>query len=592
MSFLIEIAVLLAAAVIAVPVARRLGLGSVLGYLAAGAAIGPAALGLVADVDSILHFAELGVVLVLFVIGLELQPGRLWAMRRPVLGLGVAQVGVTAAVLAGLAVAAGLAVGTAVLAGLTLALSSTAFALQILAERGEVTTRHGRSAFAILLFQDLAAIPLIALVPLFADGAQASAPSLDPVAALKTAVILVAVMVAGRYVLRVGLRLAAGAGVQEVFTAAALLTVVATVLLMEALGLSMALGAFLAGVLLADSEYRHALEGDLEPFKGLLLGLFFIAVGMSLDLGLIAREPATIAALVAGLVAVKTAIGFAIGRFGGLATPAARSLAIAIGQGGEFAFVVLTAAVAAGVVERPLTERLFVVVTLSMAATPLLFLAHDRVFARRRAADPAYEAPAGDHSQVIIAGFGRFGQMIGRILRARRIPFTALDISAEQIEFVGRYGNKVYYGDAARLDLLRAAKADRAVAFVLAIDDVEASVRTARVVRENFPELKVFARARNRQHAYRLMELGIRVVWRETFLSAIDMAEAVLRRLGLSDYQARRTVETFREHDELRLYRSFGAHADEARMQALAKKAARELEELFAEDVAEQEKGA
>jgi len=591
MGFLQEAAIFLSAAVISVPLAKRCGLGAILGYLIAGTAIGPQGLGLVTDVEDIFHFAEFGVVLLMFVIGLELQPGRLWTMRQSVFGLGGLQVFVTGGALALIGRLMGLAPGAAAVAGLALALSSTAFALQALAERNQLTTRHGRAAFGILLLQDLAVIPLLALLPVLAPGAHDSLMDSNRlIEGLEVIGYLVAVAVAGRYALRYALRVVARTRMQEVFTAFALLTVIGTTLLMEQLGLSASLGAFLAGVLLADSEYRHELEADLEPFKGLLLGLFFITVGMALNLESVARDPVQVALMVIGLIAVKGVILFALGRGHGLGVPSARALAVAVSQGGEFAFVVFGQTATLGLIDRGLADKLIAVVTLSLVLTPLLFAINgwvERREARRRQADAAFDQLPGDESQVIIAGFGRFGQIVARILRAKRIPFTALEISSEQVDFVRNYGSKVYYGDASRLDLLLAARADRAVAFVLAIDDPDASVRTAEMVRTHFPNLQIFARARNRAHAYRLMELGIPVIWRETFLSSLDMAQAVLKGIGLSDYAAERAVQLFREHDERRLYSLFGEHRNEQRMQMLAKKFAQELEEQFAQDAAE-----
>jgi len=586
MTFLHSAAVFLLAAVIAVPIARRCGLGGILGYLAAGVVIGPAGLGLVYAVSDVFHFAEFGVVLLLFIIGLELQPSRLWTMRQSILGLGVMQLFITGGALALIARFFGLGPGGAAVVGLTLSLSSTAFALQTLAEKRQLTTRHGRAAVAILLLQDLAVIPLLALVPLLVPGARGPMDSAGAIAALGTIGVLIATAVVGRYVLRYALRIVASIQMQEVFTALALLTVVGAAMLMEHLGLSAALGAFLAGVLLADSEYRHELQADLEPFKGLLLGLFFIAVGMSLNLSLLLVEPLTILAMVAGLFLVKGVILFGLGRANGLSTASARSLAVAVAQGGEFAFVVLGVAAGAALIDRTMADRLVVVVGLSLVATPLLFALNGWIERREQARqkpEGVWDVPPADR-QVIIAGFGRFGQIVGRILRARRIPFTALEISSEQVGFVRNYGNQVYYGDASRLELLHAAHAERAIAFVLAIDDVEASVRTAEMIRRHFPNLKIYARARNRSHAYRLMELGIKVVWRETFLTALDMARQVLIDLGLSEYAADRSVALFRENDERRLYSLYGEHQNEDRMRELAKKAAKELEDLFAQD--------
>lgn len=588
---LAEAAIFLTAAVLAVPVFRRLGLGAVLGYLIAGAIIGPAGLGIVFNVNDVLHFAEFGVVLLLFIIGLELQPNRLWTMRKAIVGMGAAQVAATGAVLAAAAWALGTAPAPAILVGLTLALSSTAFALQNLAEKGELTMRHGRAAFSILLFQDLAAIPLIALVPLFGPapgGAGAGDGGVDLLEAAEVTLVLAAVCIGGRYVLRYALRIVALTNTRELFTAMALLVVVAVSLVMQSLGLSMALGAFLAGVLLADSEYRHALEADIEPFKGLLLGLFFMSVGMSLNLGMIAAEPLKVAAMVAGLVGIKFAILYAIGRMNGLGAASSRALAIAVSQGGEFAFVIFAVAASAGVLARADADLLKAVVTLSMATTPLL-AGLDAMAGRRRAArkaEAAYDDPPEEHRQVLIAGFGRFGQIVARILRAKQIPFTALEISPDQVDFVRAFGNEVFYGDASRIDLLRAAKADQAAAFVLAIDDPDASVRTAQTVRENFPTLPIYARARNRNHAYRLMDAGVRVVWRETFLSSLDMAGAVLTGLGYPEREVDNALETFRRHDERRLYAHHGLHNNAKRMQDLAKAATKELEELFAADAA------
>jgi voltage-gated potassium channel Kch len=379
-----------------------------------------------------------------------------------------------------------------------------------------------------------------------------------------------------------------------VFTAFALLLVIGIAEIMAVAGVSMALGSFLAGVLLASSEYRHALEADIEPFKGLLLGLFFMSVGMSLNLGMIVAEPLTVAALVAGLVVIKLAVLYGIGRMNGLDGNSARALAIAISQGGEFAFVIFAVAAGAGLLAQSEADLLKAVVTLSMATTPLL-AALDGRLARRAAGrsreKATYDEPPPERRPVIIAGFGRFGQIVARILRAKKIPFIALEISPTQVDFVRGFGNEVFYGDASRIDLLRAAKADQAAAFVLAIDDPDASVRTALTVRENFPGLPIYARARNRNHAYRLMDAGIRVVWRETFLSSLDMAGAVLTGLGYREREVETAVETFRSHDERRLYAHYGLHNDVKRMQDLAKAANKELEELFAADAAETEGG-
>ena len=589
MTFLIQVAIFLAAAVITVPLFRRLGLGAVLGYLAAGMVVGPQGLNLVGDVESTLHFAEFGVVLLLFVIGLELQPARLWTLRRSVFGMGGAQVAITAAILALAGYALGAPPLAAIVAGFGLSLSSTAFALQTLAEKNQLTTRHGRSAFAVLLFQDLAAIPMLAIVPLLGGGADGATWSEIALATGKVAAVLATVIIVGRLLLDRALRLVAASGIREVFTSMTLLTVVVTAMLMEFVGLSMALGAFLAGVLLAESEYRHALEADIEPFKGLLLGLFFIAVGMSIDLGLVVERPLAVAGLVAGLVLLKGVILFALSRLSGAGPIVALRLAATISQSGEFAFVIFGAAVVAGAIPAEISGLLVLVVGLSMAVTPLLMAGAEWLAARGKAPPPRdMEQPPVLENQVLIAGFGRFGQMVGRLLRARKIGFTALEISPDQVDFVRRFGNKVHYGDASRVDLLRAAKADAAKIFVLAIDDVEASVRTAETVRRHFPHLKIYARARNRQHAYRLMEVGAEVVQRETLLSSLDIGRRVLEGLGFSVGEAARTTEMFLEHDVRRLETHFGEHRDQDRMMRLAREWAQELEELFEQDAAEE----
>jgi glutathione-regulated potassium-efflux system ancillary protein KefC/glutathione-regulated potassium-efflux system protein KefB len=586
MEILDEMAIFLGAAVLAVPLVKRLGFGSVLGYLAAGILIGPWGLRLISDVDRVLHLSELGVVLLLFIIGLELQISRLWVLRKPIFGLGGAQVIATTAALGGAAWLLGLPPAAAFVAGAGLAMSSTALVLQMLAEQGELTTAHGRSSFAILLFQDLAVIPLLALVPTL-GVTPASTLLHDPwLAALQAIGAFAAVTVGGRYLLRPIFRAIAHTRIREVFTATALLVVIGTALLMQSAGLSMALGAFLAGVLLADSEYRHEIEAGIEPFKGLLLGLFFIAVGMAADLGLLVRRPLEILALVAALCLIKALLLVALGRAFGLAAPATLRLGSVLAQGGEFAFVLFTVALDHQVMRREWVDLLIVVVTLSMALTPVLYTIVARVLSWAAAAVPSrpYDVIESPGAPVIIAGFGRFGQIVGRILRLRRIPFTALDISPEQIDLVRRFGAEAYYGDAARLDLLRAARANRSRLLVIAIDDVEASLRVAELARSHFPDLTVYARARNRRHAYRLMDLGVRVITRELFYSSLKMAEQVLVALGFTSSKARETVQRFLEHDERTLRLQHAIYHDEEKLIQSAKEAAAELQLLFEAD--------
>jgi glutathione-regulated potassium-efflux system protein KefB len=594
MSFLHQALIFLGAAVVAVPLFKRLGLGSVLGYLAAGAVIGPWGARLVTDVENILHVSELGVVLLLFVIGLELRPSRLWELRRSVFGMGGAQVLATGALLSGVGLALGLTPGAAIIAGFGLSLSSTAFALQLLAERNQLTTGYGRLAFGILLFQDLAVIPLLALLPLLGEGGAAS-PEPGWLTGLKVAGVLVAVVLAGRYLMRPVFRAVASFHSQELFTATALLVVVGTASLVSAVGLSMALGAFLAGVLLAESEYRHELEADIEPFKGLLLGLFFIAVGMSVSLGLILEKPALVGGLVLGLVVLKGAVLYGLGRFSLKQDEPALSLGVVISQGGEFAFVLFAMAVSFRVMDRALADLLVVVVGLSMATTPLLYAAHERWVRPRfqkKTEAREYDVAPEEDNPVIIAGFGRVGQMVGRLLRAKRIGFTAIDASPEHIDFMKRFGSKIFYGDASRLDLLRAARADKARVFVLAIDDIEASMRTAQAVKEHFPHLTIFARARNRVHAYRLLDMGIGNVMRETFAGSLEMGVDVLQSLGLTYSESHRAMLRMREHDEQLLRDTAKYHRDEEKLVELAAKARKELESLFEQDEAEQKKSA
>lgn len=579
-------AIFLAAAVVAVPLFKRLGLGSVLGYLAAGAVIGPSGFGWIRHVDATMHLAEFGVVLLLFVIGLELQPARLWRLRGVVFGLGGAQVVATTGALAGVAVLLGMSWRAAVVTGVALAMSSTAFATQILGEKREMTSAHGRAAFGILLFQDLAAIPILAVVPLV--GGQTSA-SEGGTALERYAVplgVIGGLVLGGRLLLRPALGVVARARSRELSVASALLVVLATALVMEHVGLSMALGAFIAGVLLADSEYRHELEANIEPFKGLLLGLFFIAVGMSADLRLLLSEPMVIAGLALGLVATKLAALLALGRAYDLDAFGSTSLAISISQGGEFAFVIFGAAAASGLVADKTVARLVVAVTLSMVVTPLLFLLRDRVRSKLEARRPTrdFDPIDEDGSQVIIAGFGRFGQIVGRVLRLHRIRFTALDNNPEHIDFVRRFGNKIHYGDASRLDLLHAAGVARARVFVLAIDDFEASMRTLHVVQQHFPRVRVVARARNRQHAYALLGAGVDTVIRENFAGSVEAARSVLLELGVEAADARATVTRFADYDEAMVRKTYVHRHDEKQLIASAKQYAEELERIFDAD--------
>jgi glutathione-regulated potassium-efflux system protein KefB len=583
MSYLEQALIYIGAAVIAVPLARRLGFGSVLGYLGAGVIIGPAALGLISDVDYVLHFAELGVVFLLFIIGLELKPSRLWIMRHQVFGLGSAQVLLTAALLCLLLVLGGWDLRPAVVIGFGLALSSTAFVLQLLAEQKKLSTEYGRASFAVLLFQDLAVIPLIAMIPLLAAGPMEHP---HPGSVLLGAAALASLIIGGHYLLRPVLRLVATTDIKELFTAVALLVVIGSAVLMERIGLSMGLGAFVAGMLLADSEYRHELETNIDPFKGLLLGLFFIAVGMSVNIQLLVSRPFDILGFTVLLISAKALVLYGVARIFGLRNDSSRSIGLVLAQGGEFAFVLFTLARKSGVLDEATVEMLVLIVTLSMAATPLLYLLDERILRPRLnpEPEPEYDSIEDDGNPVIIASFGRFGQIVGRILKSRGIGFTALESSAEQVEVVRRYGNKVYFGDASRIDLLRAAGAEKAKFFILAIDDVEQAIATAKTVRHYFPALPILARARNRHHAHRLMDLGITMIYRDTFYSGIELTRQLLQQLGIEADEADSIVETFAQHDEELLKRQHALRQDETGMIQSAQDAAAELETLLRAD--------
>lgn len=583
---LVTTLILLTAAVIAVPLFRRVGLASVLGYLAAGSIIGPWGLRLITNVQATMGFAELGVVFLLFVIGLELKPTRLWVLRRSIFGSGGGQVVATALILFSIGWLAGLRPSVAFIVGVSLAFSSTAFALQILAERKQLATSYGRTAFSILLFQDLAAIPLIAIIPFLSPNGGGDAGAIPWLAFGKVVAAFAILIVASRTILRPIFRLLASSKINEIFTAAALLLVLGVALLMDYLGLSMALGSFLAGVLLADSEYRHELEADIEPFKGLLLGLFFMAIGMTVDYGLLLSRPLFIVGVSLGLLAVKIGVNYAIGLRAGLTKTAARNLAFVIPQGGEFAFVVFAAAVLRGVMRAEDASLLVVVVTLTMALTPAVVALNDRYLSRILGAEEKkpFDRIVDQENMVIVAGFGRFGQIVGRLLRLMKIDFTALEADANQVETLRKFGNKVYYGDASKLELLRAAGAAKARFLIIAIDDMKASLKTAAVARQNFPHLTILARARNREHVFRLLDLGITRVWRETYGSSLEMADDLLKSIGVPEARVRRAIREFRIYDQELLLEQHKVYQDETQLIDVSKRAQKQLEETLAAD--------
>jgi glutathione-regulated potassium-efflux system ancillary protein KefC len=577
-----EALIFLAAAVICVPIAARLGLGSVLGYLIAGVAVGPWGFGLVQESESTATLAELGVVLMLFVIGLELDPRRLLAMRKDVFGGGALQLAACGAGLAVVMLYAGLPWQAALVGGLALALSSTAIAVQTMAERNELGAPTGRSAFAVLLFQDMAAIPLIAVVPLLAgDTASSGAPLWQRIAL--AAVAIVAVVFIGRHLTRPLLRVIAKVRLRELFTAFALLLVVGIAELVSLAGLSMGLGAFLAGVLLADSEYRHALETDIEPFKGLLLGLFFISVGMTVDLGLLASRPGTVAGALAAFLGIKIGLLWLVARGMGLSTRQGWLFALLLSQGGEFAFVVFGSVREVSLMTPEWLSLLTIVVALSMATTPLLLLLHDVLVSRRaRREKPPDTIDAT--GPVIIAGFGRFGQIVGRLLLANGIRPVVLDHDPEQVETLRKFGYRVFYGDATRLDLLQAAGLAKARLLVNAIDGQEDSLALVDRVRPLFPDLPIVSRARNVSHYLELRLRGVEVIERETFESALRAGRAALVALGMDRFRAREVADLFRRHNLGTVESQLAVYKDEQRYMAAARAGREELERQFARD--------
>lgn len=604
-SLLFQAFIYLAAAVIAVPIAKRLGLGSVLGYLLAGVVIGPFMLGFVGqEGEDVMHFAEFGVVMMLFVVGLELEPSLLWRLRQPILGLGGLQVLVTSLVFAGLGMAFGLAWQEAVAIGMTLSLSSTAIVLQSLAERGLLKTEGGQSAFAVLLFQDIAVIPMLALFPLLAAGGSAAAEHHDdghasttliaslPPWAQTLAVIgaVAAIIVFGRFLVRPALSAIAQTRLRELFTAAALLLVIGIALLMSAVGLSPALGTFLAGVVLANSEYRHELESDIDPFKGLLLGLFFIAVGASIDFGLLFAQPLLIAGLVVAIIAVKFAILFGLARSFRLSLDQSALVAFSLPQVGEFAFVLFSFARQEGVLTAALTDPLVAAVALSMALTPLLLVINERFVQPRFGTRQAEARPADaidEENAVLIVGFGSFGATVGRLLKANNIRTTVLDIDSDRVDLLRKLGLKVYYGDASRHDLLASAGAGHAKILVIALDTPEKTMHLVHTAQKHFPHLTIYARAFDWNDAQDLVRAGVHHVYRESVDTALRMGAEVMQTMGFRAYQARRATQTFLHHDEQSMHELVAHRDDQAAYLTNARRRIADLEQLLLADLAD-----
>ncbi|WP_312527562.1 glutathione-regulated potassium-efflux system protein KefC [Comamonas sp.] len=580
----------LAAAVIAVPISRALGLGTIIGYLVAGMIIGPSGLQLVSNVQDILHFSEFGVVLMLFLIGLELQPSRLWSMRRPIFGVGTAQVLLCTAGL----FAAGLVFGydwhLALIAALGLALSSTAIALQSIAERNLMSTTSGKTSFAILLFQDVAAIPILALIPLLAVGHQAAQNDGNVLMEIgKTLAIIVAVILVGRYLLRPVLRWIAQSESREISTATALLLVVGIAFLMLQIGLSMALGAFLAGVLLADSEFRAELEADIEPFKGLLLGLFFIAVGMSIDFSVILQAPLTMLVLVLLFLLIKSVVIYGLAKLLRMPVQERPLFTLLLAQGGEFAFVVFSAAQAQRILTPQQSSLLIGSVAISMVATPLIVAAMDRWLMPRfanlaKGDDVPPELSEQQEATVLIAGFGRYGQIVTRVLLSQGIKAVILDHSVEMLEVAQNFGYRVFYGDATRQDLLRIAGAEKAEVMVIAVDDELQTNQIVRLVQQHFPHLKIVARAKDVAHWYALRDMGVHHVDREVFDSSVQTAEKALELMGYSEEDAQYVVTVFRAHNIELSDKMYEHHHDRETMLAVAKQGREQLVEQMARE--------
>ena len=589
----------LLAAVISVPVAKRLGFGSVLGYLLAGMIIGPFVLGLIgSEGEDVMHFAEFGVVMMLFLIGLELKPNLLWDMRKSIFGLGGLQLLVSALLIGGIAVALGQTIGTGLTIGLMLALSSTAIVLQTLNEKGLMKQASGQASFSVLLFQDISVVPILALIPLLAvSGVGTGAASHEEVRSiggleitgwiqvLMMLGVITGIVVAGLYLVKYVFRIIARTGLREIFTATALLLVIATAMLMDLVGLSPALGAFLSGIVLANNEYRHELEADIEPFKGLLLGLFFISVGASINFGLLISSPGLIVALLFGLIAVKFLVLFILGRFFGLRGGQNTLFAFALAQGGEFAFVLVAFSQQNGIIDGPVSSILLLVVALSMAITPLLLLLNDKLIlpmAFKSENIREHQPIEGKGHPVIIAGFGRFGVVMGRFLIANGIKATILDDNPDNIEVLKKVGFKVYYGDASRADLLASAGAAEARVIVVAVDDKHKSLKIVDLVRRSYPHLKILVRSTDMDHTYELLDRKVDGFKRDTFESSLSLGTEVLTQLGYSRYQAHRLAGTFRQHNEMVLHELYLHHGeDEKKYLSEAKKYASELEELL-----------
>ena len=586
MPLLLQVTIFLGAALILVPLGKRFGLATVLGYLLTGILLGPYVLKIENDTESIMQLAEYGVIMLMFLIGLELRPQRLWQLRNSIFVLGSLQMAVTGVVLIAFSwFVLGLSFNASVVVGFGLALSSTAFVLQLLAEKKQLVSTHGRQAFAILLFQDMAVIPLLALLPLISgvDGTHHGIAYLAAVIATFSGLFLFS-----RYIMRPFFRFVIKSGASELLTAIALFIVLGVVQLMNLLDISTTLGAFLTGVLLADSEYRHELEASVQPFKGLLLGLFFMTVGMTIQLDLIGQMPWIIIGGALGLVLVKFVVLALIGHFSGYRWSTSIRLGVALAQGGEFAFVLFSSATQYRILEKSVADPLILIVTISMILTPLAFFILEKwgepLFSRHKVS-PKFDHIPDDQHTVIIAGFGRMGQIVGRLLRMHNIEFTAVDKNINQVNFVRKFGNAVYYGDPKNPEILRASGIVNAKLFILTLDDIEDSIQVAKYIKRTYPHIRILARARDRQHVYRLREAGVEHIWRETYLSALGMSYDALVNLGIDPKKAYDDIEIFRDYDEALLRRQQTIYTDEKQLMETNRAAMVELESLFDSDM-------
>ena len=584
MSLLLQVTIFLGASLVLVPLLKRFGIATVLGYLFTGIVLGPSVFNLASDQEAIKSLAEFGVILLMFIIGLELRPQRLWELRKSIFVIGSAQVTITGILLAAIAFfALSQGVATSVVIGFALALSSTAFALQLLNEKQQLNTTYGQQSFSVLLFQDIAAIPLIAIIPLLAGGESAHHGIAYFAAIIAT---FSGLFLFSRYLMRPFFRFVAKSGASELITAVGLFIVLAVVMLMDVLGISTTLGAFLTGVLLADSEFRHELEASIAPFKGLLLGLFFMTVGMTTELSLLIKMPELIIGGTIVLLLVKLASLTAIARYFQYSWRNSLLLATCLAQGGEFAFVVFNVAQTENVLSQAMMEPLTLIVTLSMVLTPLLYwLINSYIIPLiDKKIEPEYDEIPNEHPAMIIAGFGRVGQIIARVAHLQHLPFTAIDSNLDKVDFVRKYGGKLYYGDAAQPEILRSAGIEHAKIFVLAIDDIEDSMNVARHIRLNYPNLKILVRARDRHHVHLLRDLGVEFIWRETYLSSLGMAYRALCDLGISEEDAHKSIELFRDYDEQVLAQQQQVYTDEQKVYESYRNTLAELEHLFERD--------